>query len=512
MNSRATLASCISVLLLGSIGQSHGFVTPKIAARGGSTSLKMSTETMYERKCPFHVPKEGVKFNNLPSLKERIPIRVIHYLQRKLIQAKGFNSRNPLVKLFSTLFYLVDMFWALADNQYWVKRQAMFGPNFISSMTVSVSKFDTEAKAKDSIDGLFLSYPQRRDFFLGNTVMNKETSFFFGEKTKKHEHGKSVISLYVSDPGATPNPSLPPDQPDHSALRDIYTKAWLSEEGVNAAIARQTDETGSKILSDFAKALKEGKKERKNIVEDFMPLFICYTLFDIPVEKIDVELLNSSVCSLDFIFNLFGPNWVFKATPLGSKQKAIAEKVDKFCQFVAEEARSLKPIRDHPLGLTKDQVVAAIPMLFGIAGYVGTKGLVKTCVTQMPEDYMKKVVEGGDIEKIKDAVLECARLDTPVIGAHQIADDEEGITTEIGGKKFTFPRGTTVHTTMTIANVDADRFENPFVFDPESRDFNKLTSFNGIGNKSYDPSPRICPGRLYAVMAATNAIKALVAA
>merc|ERR1712038_1705636 len=99
-----------------------------------------------------------------------------------------------------------------------------------------------------------------------------------------------------------------------------------------------------------------------------------------------------------------------------------------------------------------------------------------------------------------------------VTGAHQIVDDQDGLTTQIGKEEINFPQGTILFTGMTIANLDEERFENPYVFDPENRDFSKLTSFNAVGEKSYKPSPRICPGRNVAIMTVAKMIKAKYAA
>ena len=89
-----------------------------------------------------------------------------------------------------------------------------------------------------------------------------------------------------------------------------------------------------------------------------------------------------------------------------------------------------------------------------------------------------------------------------------IVDNADGLTTQIGGKTLTFRRGTVVFTGFTIANVDAERFPNPFVFDPENRDFSKLTSFNSVGESTNLQAPRICPGREIAIETVAQLIKA----
>ena len=151
-------------------------------------------------------------------------------------------------------------------------------------------------------------------------------------------------------------------------------------------------------------------------------------------------------------------------------------------------------------------------MFVGVAAFQGARSLAISCMTQMPKGYAEQVVQDEDPAKLRNAILECARLDAPVTGAHCIVDDKDGLTTVIGGKRFKFPRGTTLFTGMTIANLDKNRFPNPFVFDPENRDFSKLTSFNSIGESTNPNAPRICPGRNFAVSAIELMMKAKIAA
>ena len=48
---------------------------------------------------------------------ERVPIRVFHFFQRKLVQWGALKSWNPIVKLLSLLFYAADLVWAGMDKE-----------------------------------------------------------------------------------------------------------------------------------------------------------------------------------------------------------------------------------------------------------------------------------------------------------------------------------------------------------------------------------------------------------
>ena len=191
-----------------------------------------------------------------------------------------------------------------------------------------------------------------------------------------------------------------------------------------------------------------------------------------------------------------------------TKPNIIREALDRVATFVLEHSRVLKNVPDGPDGMTRESLVEMIHMVFGVAGFQGTIALAANCLTQMPEGYADEVMHDEDIAKLRNAVLECSRLDSPVTGAHCIVDDEEGFGTEIGGKKMNFPKDTVLFTGMTIANLDEKRFLNPFVFDPENRDFSKLTSFHSVGESTNPLAPRICPGREVALSAVMLLMKA----
>jgi len=412
----------------------------------------------------------------------------------------------------------------------------MFGQNFISVLSVVTSAYDKNSVAPDSLDARFLTIPQRRGFFLGSTIMNRANLFYYG-KNDKNGRGKALTPLFASDPGTTTNPDLPSDQPDHNVLREYIMAHFLGEKQVAEAINRQKAETGQKLLKEFGERAK-GKSgdELEQIIENWLPPFLLYTLFDVPLDAIPMEDVLASYVSIKFVFNLYGPEWIKICSSMNTP---IRSSLDKVAVFLAEHSKVLKDVPDGPDGLTKDDLIEAIHMLFGIAAFQGTRALANACMTQMPKGYAEQVVQDEEEgiwalannlcmppqglaeqatteymnpSKLRNAILECARLDAPVTGAHCIVDDKDGLTTVIGGKRFKFPRGTILFTGMTIANLDKNRFPNPFVFDPENRDFSKLTSFNSIGESTNPNAPRICPGRNFAVSAIELMMKAKIAA
>jgi len=460
-------------------------------------------QIMYQRKCPFQMASctRRTEFKNMPGMFEYCFIRIYHFLQRLIVQAGGLQSCNPITKLIAYLFYFTDLAWSGIDKQYYVKRQAIFGQNFVSVLSVVVSKYDASGEAADSFDARLLTIPQKRGFFLGSTIMDPARQYY-------NSSNEALVPLFVSDPGATMNPDLPFYQPDHNHLRSYLTQHFLGEKQVKEVIRRQTDGTGKDLLQQFGTSVK-GISDRKQIYKsltDFLPRFLCYTLFDVPVRLIPMEDITLAHTSPKYaaVYHTKLPGCIDMYT----KPKIIREAMDRVANFLLEHSRVLKNVSDGPNGMTRESLVEMIHMLFGIAGFQGTIALATNCLTQMPEGYADEVIHDEDIAKLRNAVLECARLDSPVTGSHCIVDDEKGFVTEIGGKIMNFPTGTVLFTGMTIANLDEKRFPNPFVFDPENRDFSKLTSFNSIGESTNPSAPRICPGREVALSAVMLMMKA----
>ena len=84
-------------------------------------STEVVTTEVFQRKCPFFTPQDNVKFDNMPGLPERVLIRSMHFLERKLIQKGGRKSLNPIVRLASTISYYVDFAWFGIDHQVCVQ-------------------------------------------------------------------------------------------------------------------------------------------------------------------------------------------------------------------------------------------------------------------------------------------------------------------------------------------------------------------------------------------------------
>lgn len=464
-----------------------------------SDSTTATTEPkMFQRKCPFHVPSDNIEFNNMPGLGERMFIRTFHWIQRVLLQWGAFDSWNPIVLFLSAICYAIDMPMSQADPEYWVKRHAMFGDNYVVACSLNIAKFDDDGKAQDSFDGRVLTIPQRRTYSIGVVWANPRTCAHSGT-------GKGLTTMFTSDEGCPFDKNLPDNQISAFALRNWYKDNFLSKEHMDKAIARQTDETGKKLLAAFGEDAK-GKTgdELAVAIHNFAPKFLLYTILDCDIDhpSYPTEAIQEGVSNPKFAIMHFGPGWLCKRSKLNKKMRAY---MDEYIEYISEHSGVLKNYNAGDTGLTKADLCEVLPIMMGLGGTNGTETLANVAMNRMPEGYAKEVA--NDPVKMKNALYECVRLDGPVGSTHCIIDEDD-FETEIGGKKLKFRRGTKLTMNIKQANVDPVRFPNPYVFDPENRDFERITGFNGIGEKQGTNNRRTCPGRFYGVAAVTNMFKA----
>jgi cytochrome P450 len=381
--------------------------------------------------------------------------------------------------------------------------EEIFGPNYFHAGALSISKYDPEAKAKDSIDAKLTTYPQRKSERIGIWRVKDDMNYYYGSPDEQGRR-KRLVSLFISTDGATQDPNLPEDQPDHTVIRTFMEENFIGEKHVKAIIERQTDAVDTKLLKEFGEEVKglSTEDEITPIVSVFLRKFLLYMLFDVDLDKMpkDVEGAIDRIANGKFFLQLWFP------LPIVG-QKQCNKDVKRFVQYLMTDSKVLMNAKDGPNGLSKEELCNIIPTFFCVAAFVGISDISTRPMCRMPKGYAEEIV--NDPSKLRNAILETARLDAPVGKSSQIVDDEEGLTTQIGKRTFTFKKGLPVFTSFKAANMDKKRFPNPFVFDPENRDFEgQLTSFNSIGEKTYDASPAICPVREVAIAAAANMIRA----
>lgn len=482
-------------------------------ASEGSSAAEQKVDPSYPPKtvsykvtCPFFQPSDNVKFDNSLSIFEVIPHRLMHFVSRLFLQWGGIDTWNPLVKLPSMVLLFLDTLWSGIDLGFFFKRSQLFGSNYIACMSLCVSKYDPNAKAKDSIDGRLLAYPQRKSWRLGPFPVNPNTGF----QTWGPKNDKAVHPLYISDAGATQNPALAADQPKHHQIRKMITSNLLGDEHIKPIVQRQHDAVSAKMLKAFGEEAK-GLTDQAEIIKvltKYLPSFLLYSTFDIDEELLPgLEEWIHDYCSDKFVLNMFVYGKIMPSSLLKTPMKKA---IDTFVDFVMEHSKVLSgETKDLPPGMTKKELCYAVGQMFVVAAFCGTRDTTARCMTLMPKGYLEKVVD--DPKKLRNAIYEVCRLHNPVPFSARIVDDDGGLTTLVGGKKLTFKKGTPYMMMFSNATVDSSRFENPYVFDPENRDFSKMTLFNSLGEKSDDP-PHICPGREPSMDAVELFLKAKLAA
>jgi len=187
------------------------------------------------------------------------------------------------------------------------------------------------------------------------------------------------------------------------------------------------------------------KDQISSSMKGFLPRFLGYTLFDVPVDLLPLDDIVTTHTSSKFL--LFNAKLLPCCLNLYLKPKIIRSSVERvLADILLEHSRVLKDVPDGPDGLTRYDLMDMLHLIFGIAAFGGTSALASTSLTQMPEGYADEVIHDEDNAKLRNAVLECARLNAPVPIAQSIVDDDEGFTTQIGRKAIKFPKGTVLCT------------------------------------------------------------------
>jgi len=142
--------------------------------------------------------------------------------------------------------------------------------------------------------------------------------------------------------------------------------------------------------------------------------------------------------------------------------------------------------------LSKQQWSYLLMSLIGIAAFGGGRDLAIYVLNEIPVGYP---IDISDSSAVQLAVLETARRHSPVNIVNIITLQQMNF--QIGGKTYSFPKGTTVGASIGLANLDANQFPDPTAFKPERDNLvSAMLSFNSVGfHARNESSLRTCPGR-----------------
>jgi hypothetical protein len=185
--------------------------------------------------------------------------------------------------------------------------EEIFGPNYFHAGALSISKYDPEAKAKDSIDGKLMTYPQRKSERIGTFSLREDRHAYYGSPDEQGRR-KRLVPLFISTDPATQDPNLPEDQPDHTVIRTFIEENFIGEKHVKAIIERQTDAVGTKLLKEFGEDVKGLSVEEEiwPIIQPFILKYLTYMLFDVDLDKMpkDVEEVIDIIATDKFFAQL----------------------------------------------------------------------------------------------------------------------------------------------------------------------------------------------------------------
>ncbi|KAL3932583.1 MAG: hypothetical protein SGBAC_010781 [Bacillariaceae sp.] len=186
----------------------------------------------------------------------------------------------------------------------------------------------------------------------------------------------------------------------------------------------------------------------------------------------------------------------------GKRRELIKKAVDFI--LASPSMEKFEPV----VGIEKDDFGELMLAILGIAGCLGTEGLVSNILDKIPADYKLKDI--NDKREVMMTVLEAARIKAPVNTVNfRLAEESKTIKIHFG-KEFTMRKGTLCGASIGLASHDPIVFENPEKFDPQRDNLMKaILNFNHVGFSPTGSGTRQCPGRNLAVKFCSDLLIAL---
>lgn len=357
------------------------------------------------------------------------------------------------------------------------KRQKLYGPNFAALGRVIVGEYDIVSQIIQS--------PQRRGKFLGRAKLipsrvPKYFPLFLSDADAGGDEAHAIIHQYFWEtliPPALERTSDP--------IFDGYVKNMV-------ALMKKSTRGGVLVLR---------KEELNTLTRTMVVKYIFHALFGISLSKAQVK---------DAITLLFSPSpftgYVTGAMkPIGtpflcfqcSRNKLITSLSSAI--FDSPALENYVP-SDATLNMSKQDLSEMLLGIAGIAGCVGTTSLCTQVITGIPANFP---IQLDDPKAIMLAVLEAARIRSPVNNVNVILDNP--LTLTINEKEYTLPEGTVVAASIGLASIDPKQFENPTKFDPTRANLvSSSLNFNHVGFNAVGSGTRQCPGRNIAMKIAST--------
>lgn len=404
---------------------------------------------------------------------------------------------------------------------YMIEKRDMWGPNFCVAGEVVLGEWASLEKA-------IVHTPHARTFRLGASILDGKTiprSLEEDERKGRILLGVTMSSKAAKKEGpATPGVGL--KEATRQAIIDYLT-------GTEAAKERQNDETSERLLQMLVEDFKtmdvglEGDfyNEPHRGLSRFMSDYIHYVLFGL--NPLDEENKETFELFRDFYYQSKATVYWFRAVSMGLRvlnafeAREWPEKQEKLIE-IYKKMPSLENFVEDPKyeNLSKLEFAQLCVPLMGIASLVGPHQLIRCAMGESPfpeyvgheaihRDFdVKKVWDKLDLDdddEIVRFIFECGRLWTPVSATHHVA--QEDFTTTIGGKEYTFPKGTIINIPIIFGMLDEGLWgESTFDFDHNRKNLCPYSMiFHSVGDRH---GGRRCAGREIALPMITKILKA----
>lgn len=347
-------------------------------------------------------------------------------------------------------------------QNYLTRRQAVLGQNFAALGKVIVGSHEEVARR--------ILAPQKRAGYLSPLVLMEDR---FSE----------YFMLFLSDKGAGGG----------DLFQQLYDTVW--DLILGPAVERTKEAKAKAELEKFVETAyalgnpPDAKKLQKPL-QDWVMRYVLWTTLEVEATDEQIEVLNP------FVYGTTPGKALLFAGAKPFARKEVSDTVTA-ARVMFEEMVDTSPVMQgfdaaNKYDLDRKKFVRLMVEILTLAGFGGSNNLSNSLLTK--GTIISTKVDLDDADAVEKVVLETARRWAPVNLVNAIA--QEPVTVPINGKSHTFPAGTTLALSLSLANLDPAVFPDPTGFDPDRAGLcPHFVSFNSVG----DDGQRRCPGRGVAV-------------
>ena len=387
------------------------------------------------------------------------------------------NHSNCITKILLHILYSIDVlaYTIFGPLNFLERRSEIYGPNYAALGRIIVGEYDKCAKIIES--------PQRRGNFLGRAKL-------IPSRLPKY------FPLFMSDADAGGDET-------HSLIHKYF---W--ERLVPPAFERTSEPIFDGYVSNMVAQIKNkkgiqyiSKKDLRALNRALVTKYVFHALFGLSLSEQQVKdvgtlFFGGSPFSA-FVFGALKP-W---GAPFGCFQCTRNSLFSSLTSAIFDSPAMANYVAsDATANISKRDFSEMLLCAAGLAGCLGTEALCYQVLSAIPMDYP---INLNDQKEVMLAVLEAARVQSPVNNVNVILDKPLDLT--INGRDYTLPPETVVAASIGLASVDPSKFENPNTFNPKRANIMSASlNFNHVGFDPVGAGTRQCPGRNIGVKLASK--------